>query len=295
MRVASSPETPVRRLPLPQAAGLFSPLVLGELALAHRVVVGPWPLRRGLPRGVPTRHMADHYALRATPGGLVVCAPALVAPGQAGDGRPGLHAAEQVNHWRDVTDAVHARGAYAVAHLRHPGLAGLEHPATREAALEDYRSAAENAGDAGFDAVELDTAPGGAGPGLRFLGDAVHTLIGVWPPRRVGAWLAADRDAAGLAQALAGTGIGYLHAHAPEPAALGLLRRVFAGPLIVAVPGAAPRLGALDRGLELADALSFGEACDRAPDWVARLRGRRPATSVAPRAAAPLAFGGIGR
>ena len=292
-------------LTLPTAAGqmaagpaspLFMPLRIGDIALRHRVVVGAWALRRALPpRGVPTPHMVSYYAQRATPGGMVVCEPVLVAPGDAFGRTPGLYAAEHVNLWRDVTDAIHARGGYAVAHLCHPGALLSDRLAPLEAVLEDYRCAAENAGDAGFDAVELDAAPaalpasliagyaslpglavgGDGGRGLRLLADVVQALLGVWPARRVGVWLSALRPALPMARQLADMDIAYLHAAAAEPAAMAQLRRVFAGPLVLAVPGqAVPAV--LDCGDGLADALSFGEAFLHEPDLVALLRQGRP-------------------
>lgn len=270
---------------------LFTPLQIGDIALRHRVVVGPWPLRRARPpRGVPTPSMVAHYAQRATPGGLIVCEPVQVAPGGASGSAPGLYAAEQVNLWRDVTDGIHARGAYAVAHLCHPGALLTGRLATLEAVLEDYRSAAENAGDAGFDAVELDAAPGsvpasliagysslpGLAPdgarGLLLLTDVVQALMGVWPAHRVGVWLSGSRAAVPLAERLAALDIGYLHADAAEPAAIAQLRGAFAGPLVLAAPGRAVPADVLACAGGVADALSFGEAFVLEPDLVEMLR-----------------------
>lgn len=288
-----------------QAFPLFTPLQIGDIALRHRVVLGAWPLRRALqPRGVPTPYMVAHYAQRATPGALVVCEPVRVAPGSASGSTPGLYAAEQVNLWRDVTDGIHARGAYAVAHLCHPGALLSERLATLEAVLEDYRSAAENAGDAGFDAVELDAAPGSVpaslmagysgmsglaeapdgARGLRLLTDVVQALMGVWPAHRVGVRLSGSRAAVPLAERLAALDIGYLHADATEPAAMAQLRGVFAGPLVMAVPDSAAPAEALACAGGVADALSFGEAFVLEPDLVEMLRQGRP---LLPRMGAP--------
>jgi len=279
------------------ASPLFTPLQIGDITLRHRVVLGAWPLRRALaPRGVPSPHMVAHYAQRATPGGMIVCEPVLVAPGDASGRAPGLFAAEQVNLWRDVTDEIHARGAYAVAHLCHPGALLTDRLATLEAVLEDYRSAAENAGDAGFDAVELDAGPAAlpasliAGysrlpglaeapdraHGLRFLTGVVQSLLGVWPSRRVGVWLAASRPAVAIAQRLAALDIGYLHADAVEPAAMAPLRHAFTGPLVLAVPGPFRPRSTPACGDGLADALSFGEAFVLEPRLVEQLRQDHP-------------------
>lgn len=289
------------------ASPLFVPLRIGDIALRHRVVVGAWPLRCALPpRGVPTPHMVSYYAQRATAGGMVVCEPVLVAPGDAVGHTPGLYAADQVNLWRDVTDAIHARGAYAVAHLCHPGALLSDRLAPLEAVLEDYRCAAENAGDAGFDAIELDASPAAlpasliagysslpglaempdAGRGQRLLSDVVQALLGVWPARCVGVWVSARRPAVLLVRQLADLGIGYLHVDAAERAALAQMRNAFAGPLVLALLGPGPGVPdtALDCGDGLADALSFGEAFALEPDLVALLREGRP---LLPRRPAP--------
>jgi N-ethylmaleimide reductase len=271
---------------------LFEPLRVGALRLGHRVVLGPWPLGwAGSTTGVPTPAMVTYYAQRATPGALVVCEPVAVAQGGRSGRTPGLFTAAQVNNWREVTDAIHAREAYAVAHLAHPG-ASLHGTAALEPVLEDYRSAAENAGDAGFDAVELDAGPAALpvslladyarhttgiekgideGRGLQLLTDVVQALTGVWPPQRVGVWLRAGSAAQPLARRLALLNIGYLHAWAETPGALPALRRVFNGPLLMALPGQMPP--ALRE--TAADAYSFGEAFMLRPDLVEWLRQAR--------------------
>lgn len=295
MSVISPHDAALRGKP-PGVDPLFAPLRLGEIHLRHRVVLGPWPLRRALPAtGVPTPGMVAYYAQRATPGGLVVCEPVRVAPGDRDARTPGLFTADQVNHWRDVTDAIHAREAYAVAHLTHPGVLQPGRLAVLEGVLEDYRTAAENAGDAGFDAVELDAAPtalpsslvagyarpagvdGAAddGRGLRLLTDVVQALTGVWPAQRVGVWLRAGRGALPIAERLASLDIGYLHAWAGAPGAMPALRGVFAGPLVLVGPGPLPQGGLPALPAGVADAISFGEAFASRPDLVARMRQGR--------------------
>lgn len=169
------------------------------------------------PVGIPTGEMARFYAERTTSGGLVVCEPSTVAPGIARDDVPGLHSPEQVNHWRLVTDAIHERGGTAVAQLgldgeraRAPGrhLRALDEDHL-EHLVRDFRNAAENAGDAGFDGVELQVAHGalpqrllhgdvpdcavgyrgGADACCRFLEEVLGSLVGVWGRNRVGVCL----------------------------------------------------------------------------------------------------------
>lgn len=219
------------------------PLAIGAWQLRHRVVLAPMNrLRADLLTGVPTAEMARYYADRTTPGGLLIAeASAISQQGTAQAGTPGLYTPEHVNAWRSVTTAVHDRGGFILAQLWHAGrLAGTSvsgeapvgaspivasgrtyAPAGSDGqllvpqALDDdgidrvidqYRRAAENAGDAGFDGIELHCASGclidqflQASSNIRgdayggsiesrvhFLVDAVQAVMSVWNPNRVG-------------------------------------------------------------------------------------------------------------
>lgn len=243
--IAGSTEQPAR--PLPPAAvefatnhPLIAPLTLGALHLRHRIVLAgaPGP-SGGIAEGPPDPSLMSCYAARATPGGLLICAAAPTARASAADAGtvPGIHSAAQTNAWRDVTEAMHARGALAIAQLGDaatdaralPDLDGIE------AALEAYRSAAENAADARFDGVELLCTSGTlADRFLRrshtsaawgsdttrdqdFALDALQAIVSSWPPSRVGVCLSLPQDAAGLQVARAllasaqGLGLAYAH------------------------------------------------------------------------------------
>ncbi|WP_457323952.1 alkene reductase [Roseateles sp. P5_E11] len=221
---------------------LFQPLQIGAFRLSHRVVMAPvgrlWADRVD---GTATPQMVHHYARRATPGGLIVAeATAVSREAVAQPGTPGLFTAQQVNAWRTITDAVHKRRGIIVAQLWHAGrLAqppnGLPPggpspiaasgrvftPAARSApptspreidengidqVIDEFRLAAENASDAGFDGVEMHCANGcladqflhsgsnhrtdGYGGSFEkrtnFLIDVVQTLTAVWGADRVG-------------------------------------------------------------------------------------------------------------
>ena len=147
---------------------LFTPVTFGAFALSHRVVMPAMNCGQATDAGVPTEAMALHYGSRASEGGLIICEACAVSARTLGQGMAGLHTAEQVNHWQQVTRAVHARGGIVLAQLDHGShWAGLSPDAgmeidddALEAALTDYRDAAEHAGDAGFDGVELHAAHG---------------------------------------------------------------------------------------------------------------------------------------
>ena len=185
--------------PAIDTAALFSPVRMGALELAHRVVMAPLTrLRSKQPGNIPWSLNAEYYAQRATPGGLLVSEATQVSPqGQGYPHAPGIHSDQQVGGWREVTDAVHARGGvivlqlWHVGRISHPSLqpggalpvapsairpSGMAHTATfgqepfvTPRALEtaeiagvvaQYRRGAELAKAAGFDGVEIHGANG---------------------------------------------------------------------------------------------------------------------------------------
>src|SRR4051812_33709021 len=91
---------------------LFSPLQLGPYRLEHRVVMAPLTrMRAERPSLAPRPLNADYYAQRATPGGLIIAEASPVMPtGHGNPGVPGIYSEAQVDGWRGVVEAVHARG-----------------------------------------------------------------------------------------------------------------------------------------------------------------------------------------
>ena len=103
---------------------MFSPLQVGAMHLANRVVMAPLTRNRA-PGAVPNALMVTYYAQRADPkngAGLIVTeATAISHQGQGYADVPGIWSAEQVVGWRKVTDAVHAAGGKIVVQLWHVG------------------------------------------------------------------------------------------------------------------------------------------------------------------------------
>ncbi len=103
---------------------LFSPLQVGAMHLANRVVMAPLTRNRA-PGALPTALMATYYAQRADPhngAGLIVTeATAITHQGQGYSDVPGIWSAEQVALWRKTADAVHAAGGKIVVQLWHVG------------------------------------------------------------------------------------------------------------------------------------------------------------------------------
>lgn len=175
---------------------LYSPLRLGRLELANRIVMAPMTRSRAV-GGVPNGLMRDYYGQRAT-AGLIVTEGIAPSPNALGYARiPGLFSAAQTDGWRDVTQRVHAAGGHMIAQLMHTGriaharnlppgarvlapsavgAAGMMYTdeagpqpmpvpdAMNDADLRDARGelvrAAQHAADAGFDGIELHGANG---------------------------------------------------------------------------------------------------------------------------------------
>ena len=178
---------------------LFDPIRLGDIELATRIAMAPLTRNRS-PGQRPTPLVAEYYAQRADPAtgaGLLITEATPVSPmGHGYIDTPGLHSAEQVRAWRQVTDAVHARGGRIVCQLWHvgrishssllPGGAAPESPTARASGsrtlidsgmaectppralatdavpgvVADFRRAAERALEAGFDGVQVHGANG---------------------------------------------------------------------------------------------------------------------------------------
>ncbi|MDE1994920.1 MAG: alkene reductase [Rhizobiaceae bacterium] len=180
-------------------ATLFSPLSLGSLELAHRVVMAPLTrMRAGQPGNIPSPMNADYYAQRASRGGLIISEGSQIAPsGQGMPATPGIHEPEQIAGWKAVTDAVHAKRGRIFLQLWHVGRIShsshqpdgalpiapsaiaasgnattasfervpFETPRALETdeipwLVETYGQAAANAKEAGFDGVEIHGANG---------------------------------------------------------------------------------------------------------------------------------------
>jgi len=175
---------------------LLEPYSLGSLTLANRVVMAPLTRNRAGAGLVPSDLAATYYAQRASAGLLITEATQVSAQAQGYQDTPGLYTQEQIDGWRKVTDAVHAKGGRIFVQLWHVGrvshvalqpggvapvapsairavtktfvnngFADVSEP--RALALNelpgivsDFRQAAANAIAAGFDGVEIHGANG---------------------------------------------------------------------------------------------------------------------------------------
>jgi len=102
---------------------LFSPLQVGPCRLSHRVVMAPLTRMRADGSSFAPRTLnAEYYRQRATPGGLIIAeASPVMAAGRGNPATPGIYSEQQINGWRDVVDAVHAKGGLIFLQLWHVG------------------------------------------------------------------------------------------------------------------------------------------------------------------------------
>ena len=181
------------------SASLFTPITVGPYTLKHRVAMAPLTRMRAQPDSLAARALnAEYYAQRATPGGLIIAeASQIMQQGQGSPNTPGIYSDDQIAGWKQVTDAVHAKGGIIFLQLWHVGRAshssfqpngalpvsasaiaikGKTRSASGEAVdyetpraletdeipgvIEAYRQGARNAMAAGFDGVELHGANG---------------------------------------------------------------------------------------------------------------------------------------
>jgi len=259
---------------------LLSPFRLGRLELKNRMVMAPMTRSRALLDGnVPNPLAATYYAQRAS-AGLLISEATQVSPQGVGYIRtPGMHSPEQVAGWRKVTDAVHAAGGvifaqlWHVGRMSHPDFHGGQLPVAPSAIaadgeaytfegpkrmvtpralethelpgiVEQFRRAAVNALEAGFDGVELhgsngylldqflrdgsnrrtDAYGGSIENRARFPLEVARAVVAVWGAERVGYRLAPQPSAYGsmtdstpaetftyMARELGRLGLGYLH------------------------------------------------------------------------------------
>lgn len=175
---------------------LLSPYKLSRIKLKNRIVMAPMTRSRAI-GNVPNQLMAEYYKQRAA-AGLIITEGTSPSPNGLGYSRiPGIYSEGQVEGWKKITDAVHAKGGKIFVQLMHTGRIshnanmpedaviiapsavkptgqmwtdahGLQDfPIPKEMVIEEikhtkqeYISAAANAIKAGFDGIELHGANG---------------------------------------------------------------------------------------------------------------------------------------
>lgn len=101
---------------------LFSETNLGPYTLKNRIVLPPLTRSRSSqPGNIANSLMADYYAQRAGAGFMVTEGTQIEPRGQGYAWTPGIHSQEQIEGWKKVTAAVHAKGGIIFAQLWHVG------------------------------------------------------------------------------------------------------------------------------------------------------------------------------
>ena len=103
-------------------SSLFSSVELGPYTLKNRIVMPPLTRSRSTqPGNIPNDLMATYYAQRASAGFMVTEGTQIEPRGQGYAWTPGIHSAAQIEGWKKVTQAVHAKGGIIFAQLWHVG------------------------------------------------------------------------------------------------------------------------------------------------------------------------------
>jgi N-ethylmaleimide reductase len=101
---------------------LFTAARLGTHQLKSRIVLPPLTRSRSTqPGNIPNELMAAYYGQRTGAGFMVTEGTQIEPRGQGYAWTPGIHSAEQVAGWRQVTARVHADGGIIFAQLWHVG------------------------------------------------------------------------------------------------------------------------------------------------------------------------------
>lgn len=95
---------------------------MDPIHLKHRIVMAPLTRLRSNNDGVVSDIVKTYYGQRATDGGLIISEATYTSPtGKGTEGAPGICTEEQVEAWKDVTDAVHEKGGKIFLQLWHCG------------------------------------------------------------------------------------------------------------------------------------------------------------------------------
>lgn len=101
---------------------LLSPIKIGEHTLDHRVVLAPLTRLRNTDDGVPQAHSIEYYQQRTTKNGLLIAEATVISPVSYGyKYAPGIYTDKQIEGWKKVVDAVHAKGGIIFSQLWHIG------------------------------------------------------------------------------------------------------------------------------------------------------------------------------
>ncbi|WP_017733238.1 alkene reductase [Nafulsella turpanensis] len=175
---------------------LLKQYTLNDLKLNNRIVMAPMTRSRAdNPEKAPTDLHATYYRQRASAGLIISEGSQISKRGVGYINTPGIHSKAQVEGWKKVTEAVHEEGGkifiqlWHVGRMSHPDFHGGELPLAPSAlnpneksytsegfkdtvtpkemsieeikqTVQDFKQAAKNAVEAGFDGVEIHASNG---------------------------------------------------------------------------------------------------------------------------------------
>nr|GLL32639.1 putative 12-oxophytodienoate reductase 11 [Ipomoea trifida] len=178
-----------------QEIPLLTPYKMGNFHLSHRIVLAPLTRQRSY-NTIPQPHAALYYSQRTTKGGLLITeATGVSDTAQGYPDTPGIWTKEQVEAWKPIVDAVHAKGGIFFCQIWHvgrvsskdfqpngqPPISSTDKALSKDAIdvghfirtpprrlrtdeipqiITHFRLAARNAMEAGFDGVEIHGAHG---------------------------------------------------------------------------------------------------------------------------------------
>ncbi|AAF04449.1 putative 12-oxophytodienoate reductase [Arabidopsis thaliana] len=180
-----------------QSVPLLTPYKMGRFNLSHRVVLAPLTRQKSY-GSVPQPHAILYYSQRTSPGGFLIAeATGVSDTAQGYPDTPGIWTKEHVEAWKPIVDAVHAKGGIFFCQIWHVGRVSNRGFQPRRQApisctgkpimpqmrangidearftpprrlsieeipgiVNDFRLAARNAMEAGFDGVEIHGAHG---------------------------------------------------------------------------------------------------------------------------------------
>jgi N-ethylmaleimide reductase len=229
---------------------LYSPITIGPNTLRNRMVMAPLTRNRAGDGNVPQAMNVKYYRQRASAGLIISEATQVSAEGVGYPATPGIHSPEQVAGWKEVTRAVHDEDGliflqlWYCGRISHPDLLpNNQQPVSASAIraegdavtfegmkpfvepraldsdelpgiVDQYRKAAINAKEAGFDGVEVHAANGylldqflrdgtnqrqdNYGGSLenrtRLLLEVVDAVAGIWEPSQIGVRISPDNS-----------------------------------------------------------------------------------------------------
>ena len=222
---------------------LFKPIEWAGNTLKNRMVLAPLTRGRAGESRVPINIMGDYYTQRASGGLLITEATGISSEANGWVGAPGIYTDEMVQGWKAINERVHKADGKIVLQMWHTGRAshsdfhngelplsasaiainddgGIHTPNGKKPfevpramtkdditrTVADYKQAAINAKEAGFDGLEVHAANGyllnqfldsrsnqrddeyggSVENRYRFLGEVLNAVLDVWPAEKVG-------------------------------------------------------------------------------------------------------------